>query len=149
VVLVYIYLTLTSGCAFMIAIRLERCGSSVINHRKSIGFWGGLITRSSGPFGSSIVVLRGDRLEDLPFGSDSAPPKKLKSVQSKQRQKRIRKNKETLIYSPTSSFELGDDINEAAMSTAWSLTRSYANRMQPSALRTQVSTSQDINQITQ
>ena len=57
----------------MIAILLVRCGSSVINHRKSDGSWGGPenVVLSSFVAGLGTTVLRGER----PSSRDSAPPK--------------------------------------------------------------------------
>lgn len=58
------------------AIRLERCGSSVISHMKSAGSWGGPgYDISLGLEG--MTVRRGD----LPSHNDSAPPKWLKSIE--------------------------------------------------------------------
>jgi hypothetical protein len=56
----------------IIAILLERWGSSVINQRKSFGSCGGLVelTPSSSAVGYGTLVLRGD----LPSARDSAPP---------------------------------------------------------------------------
>jgi len=66
----------TAGCFFIIAILLERWGSSVINQRKSIGSCGGLkLTPSSLAVGYVIFVLRGD----LSSVRDSAPPQSEKS----------------------------------------------------------------------
>ena len=81
----------TSGCALKIAILLDLCGSSVINHRKSLGSLGGaLYARTSGfspSFGEN--TRRGVRPSDeyvAGFGLDfvaceglvvSAPPYKL------------------------------------------------------------------------
>jgi len=56
----------------MIAILLERWGSSVINQRKSFGSCRGLVrlTPSSSAVGNGTAVRRGD----LPSFRDSAPP---------------------------------------------------------------------------
>lgn len=66
----------------MIAIRRDRCGSSVINHRKSEGSLGGPISKSEDLAESSMFVRLGDRAS-LPSGKDSAPPKRLKSMRQK------------------------------------------------------------------
>ena len=64
----------TSGWAFMISIRRERWGSSVISQRKSAGSWGG---RGCGLPLSSVVgdAMTVRRKECLPSVRDSAPPK--------------------------------------------------------------------------
>ena len=75
--------TLTSGCAFMIAILRVRWGSSVINHKKSLGSWGGAGYTYLSPSPCSWVanVRLGDllHLSPPPSSKPSAPPKRLKS----------------------------------------------------------------------
>jgi len=63
--------------------RRERCGSSVINHRKSEGSCGGLMCLLSVSRVFSTIVRRGALLGN-PSTSDSAPPYKLKSIKSVQ-----------------------------------------------------------------
>lgn len=77
----------------MISIRLERCGSSVMSHRKSVGSCGDGISNALSLEESRMVVRRGERvsdehdcMEDVAFKFEavrlSAPPKRLKSIKS-------------------------------------------------------------------
>ena len=76
----------------MIAILRVLCGSSVINHRKSFGSWGAELWTSRLPlFCSSVAnTRRGDRVAfrvgTRPSVRDSAPPKRLKSIQNNEQQ---------------------------------------------------------------
>lgn len=63
----------------MIAIRRDRCGSSVISHRKSEGSLGGHNPKSAALSESNTSVRRDD-LATFPSVKDSAPPKRLKST---------------------------------------------------------------------